>query len=174
MEKQCFNLLNDYLFKLIFSEEKYLKLLLKEFFNIEFNKATYLNKEQNIINKNCKPWIVDLALKLDDEYVILELQVKKEKDFKERLLKYNAVNMCFNGIEKSEKYERLRPCKALAITNFKVDKNIKLNNVRLIENYNNVYSDKFTIDILDLTNFFKTSESIMYRLFRFKTKINCI
>ena len=52
MEKKCFNLLNDHLFKLIFSEEKFLKLLLKEFFDMEFNKAIYLNKEQNVINKN--------------------------------------------------------------------------------------------------------------------------
>ena len=41
--KLNYNLTNDYLFKLIFSNEEYLKYLLKVFFNYETIKIKYLN-----------------------------------------------------------------------------------------------------------------------------------
>ena len=48
------NLTNDYLFKLIFSNEKYLKYLLKVFFNYDAVNIKYLNRELLTYNFNEK------------------------------------------------------------------------------------------------------------------------
>lgn len=71
---KVYTLENDYLFKKIFSNERYLKQLLKDMFNVKTNKIVYLNTELVKINKNSKVGIVDMLLNIDNEIVILELQ----------------------------------------------------------------------------------------------------
>ena len=169
MRKKYYNLLNDHLFKMIVSEEKYLKILLNDFFKIDFNNVMYLNKEQDIVNKNQKPGTVDILLYLDDMNVILELQKKCDKNFKERLLKYNVYNMYLNGIKKGEDYNDLKKCIIIAIINFNIKSSNILNEVNLIENNKYLFTDKFSILILDLTKF-NDKNNILYKLFKFKTK----
>ena len=170
MKRTFFNLTNDYLFKQICYDKEFLKLILDKLFNIKFNNVLYLNKELLVINKNHKPGIVDMLLKLDDDYVILELQVQKNKNFKNRLIIYSAANIFIHGLLKGEDYIELGNFKTLAITNFTSENNIKLNNIELIKNNKYLFSDKLNIKILDLTKYEDKEKNILYKLFKFKTK----
>ena len=170
MKRTFFNLTNDYLFKQICYDKEFLKLILDKLFNIKFNNVLYLNKELLVINKNHKPGIVDMLLKLDNDYVILELQVQKNKNFKNRLIIYSAANIFIHGLLKGEDYIELGNFKTLAITNFTSENNIKLNNIELIKNNKYLFSDKLNIKILDLTKYEDKEKNILYKLFKFKTK----
>lgn len=70
--KEIYNLTNDYLFKRIFKDKRYLKHLLLTFFCVRVNKIEYLNTELIKDNLTSKVGIVDLLLKLDDRITILE------------------------------------------------------------------------------------------------------
>lgn len=60
--KLKYNLTNDYLFKLIFSNTEYLKYWLKVFFNYKAVNIKYLNRELLKYNFNEKAGIVDLLI----------------------------------------------------------------------------------------------------------------
>ena len=89
MNENLFILENDYLFKKIFSQERYLKHLLFNFFNIKAYKIEYLNTVLIKNHKDIKVGIVDMLLNVDGEIVILELQNIDRHNFKERLLFHN-------------------------------------------------------------------------------------
>ena len=115
-----YNLMNDHLFKRIFTEEKYLKILLKTFFNVDAHKITYLNPELVINNKQEKAGIVDILLEIDGEIVILELQNIDEHNFRERLLFYSSNVISNHCLKEGESYSNLKSIKVYAIVNYKL------------------------------------------------------
>ena len=88
--KLNYNLTNDYLFKLIFSNEEYLKYLLKVFFNYETIKIKYLNRELLKYNFNEKAGIVDLLIDADGEIIHLELQNLNRYNLEDRIEFYSS------------------------------------------------------------------------------------
>ena len=169
MTKTYYNLLNDYLFKRICYEPRYLRQILKDLYNVDFKKVTYLNKELVVINKNQRVGIVDLLLKLDDTYVILELQVKNNYNFEERLLWYTVVFMYIHGLGKGDNYSKLKNFKTLAIINYPMKNDVMMNNVNLIKNSKYLFTDKIDIEIVNLTKYKDNEKDTLYKLFRFKT-----
>ncbi len=88
--KLNYNLTNDYLFKLIFSNEKYLKYLLQVFFYYETVNINYLNRELLKYNFSEKAGIVGLLIDADGEIIHLELQNLNRYNLEDRIEFYSS------------------------------------------------------------------------------------
>ncbi len=150
MEK-FYTLLNDHLFKQIFTEERYLKILLLNLFDVKVNNLKLLNPELVISNKNEKVGIVDLLLEIDNDIVILELQNINEHNFKDRLLYYTSKIISNYGLKEGDNYQNLKSIKVYAIINYSLDnENIK-SIVKLKYLNNKIFNNKLELKIFDLT-----------------------
>ena len=142
-----YTLTNDHLFKRIFMEEKYLKILLEDLFEEKVNTIKYINPELVIQNKCEKAGIVDLLLEIDGDIVILELQNIN----KYNLLYYISNIICSHGLRKGEDYINLKKVKAYAIINYELSKDLE-QTIRLkVEETNDLFLDKVEYKIFDLT-----------------------
>ncbi len=146
-----YTLLNDHLFKKIFTEEKHLKILLLNLFDVKANNLKLLNPELVISNKNEKVGIVDLLLEIDNDIVILELQNLNEHNFKDRLLYYTSKIISNYGLKEGDNYQNLKSIKVYVILNYSLDnENIK-SIVKLKYLNNRIFNNKLELKIFDLT-----------------------
>ena len=146
-----YTLTNDHLFKRIFMEEKYLKILLEDLFEEKVNTIKYINPELVINNKQEKAGIVDLLLEIDGDIVILELQNINKYNFEDRLLYYTSNIICSHGLRKGEDYANLKKVKAYAIINYELSKELEQTIHLKVEETNNLFLNKVEYKILDLT-----------------------
>ncbi|MCI9433983.1 MAG: Rpn family recombination-promoting nuclease/putative transposase [Bacilli bacterium] len=161
MTNQIYTLDNDYLFKKIFSQEKYLKHLLLNFFNVKSYNIEYLNTVLIKNHKDIKVGIVDMLLNIDGEIVILELQNVNRHNFKERLLFYSSNVIANYCLKEGENYNSLKSIKVYAIVNYHLfDNNIK-NKVRLkVEN--RIFTKKMEYEIFDLVKIRESNKEAKY------------
>ena len=145
-----YNLSNDYLFKKIFSKEKYLKKLLLDLFGVKVENLEYLNTELIKTNKYNKIGIVDMLLKVNGEIVILELQNINRHNFKERLLFYSSNIITNYGLKEGEDYNKLRKIKVYAIINYRLFAGEFKSKINLKRN-NEIFTEKLEYQIFDLT-----------------------
>ncbi len=158
---KIYTLTNDYLFKKVFSNKKFLKHLLFNFFDIKVDNIEYLNTYLIKSNRDGKVGIVDLLLNVDDEIVILELQNIDRHNFKERLLFYSSSVIANHCLKIGDNYNNLRGIKVYTIINYELFKyNIK-NKVRL-KVQNKIFTKKLEYKIFDLTKAYKSEKKTRY------------
>ena len=145
-----YTLTNDHLFKRIFTEEKYLKLLLSDLFGVKARHISYLNPELIKSNEYQKAGIVDLLLEADNDIVILELQNIDEHNFKERLLYYSSGVIYTRCLGKSKDFCNLKKIKVYAILNYSLFDDSDDDGVYLTRK-NQLFSENLEYKIFDLT-----------------------
>ncbi len=158
---KIYTLENDYLFKKIFSNQRYLKQLLIDLFDIKANKIDYLNTTLVKTNKNGKVGIVDILLSVDSEIVILELQNIDRHNFCDRLLFYSSNIITNHGLKEGEDYENLRSVKVYAIINYPLFNSEIKNSVKL-KVKNKIFTKKLEYQIFDLTKVDKSNKDNKY------------
>ena len=146
-----YTLLNDHLFKKIFTEERYLKILLLNLFDVKANNLKLLNPELIISNKNEKVGIVDLLLEIDNDIVILELQNLNEHNFKDRLLYYTSKIISNYGLKEGDNYQNLKSIKVYAIINYSMNCEEICDLIKLKRRNNKIFNNKLELKIFDLT-----------------------
>ena len=153
MSKKFYNISNDYLFKNVFYDENNLKLLLKEFYNIDCKKV--IIKSENIFkeNKMVKCGILDMLLEIDGVYYLLEMQNINRYDFTKRLLKYTSDIIHKYGLVKFDKnetvnYDELKQVKTLAIINYGVNDYDYFNKANLKLENNKIFTDNTEYNIV--------------------------
>lgn len=160
MTKSIFTLKNDYLFKKIFSNQKYLKHLLFNFFDIDVYNIEYLNTVLIKNHKDGKAGIVDMLLNVDGEIVILELQNVDRHNFKERLLFYSSNVIANYCLKEGENYNSLKSIKVYTIINYPLFNNNIKNKVRL--KVENRITKKMEYEIFDLTKIKRSNKEKKY------------
>ncbi len=145
-----YTLLNDHLFKKIFTEERYLKILLLNLFDVKTNNLKLLNPELVISNKNEKVGIVDLLLEIDNEYAILELQNINKHNFENRLIYYSSGIIYNHCLKRTEDYSKLKAIKVYTIMNYSL-LNKKIHNIVNLTVNGIKFTNKLQYRIFDLT-----------------------
>ena len=157
-----YTLTNDHLFKKIFTEEKYLKILLFDLFGIKANHVSYLNPELIKSNEYQKAGIVDLLLEIDNDIVILELQNIDEHNFKERLLYYSSGVIYTRCLGKSKDYCDLKKIKVYAIINYELSKQVEQTIHLKVEETNDLFLNKVEYKIFNLEKVNKDDPNSKY------------
>ena len=85
----------------VVKSEKILKLLIEQILNKKYNKITILNPNLIKDNVNNIGQKLDLLVKIDDEYINIELNSKYNKYVKERNLLY-IFKLCLDSSEKDK------------------------------------------------------------------------
>ena len=159
----AYNLSNDYLFKQVFFNKKYLKELLFVFFNIKANNITYLNTELLKKNKLYKAGISDLLLNVDGKFIILEYQNINRFNFENRLLFYSSKLVANYGLKKKEDYKYLKKFKILAIVNYPYLDNDSLSTINL-KHKDNIFTKNMEYKIANIKTISKDNKHIGYNL----------
>ena len=159
----AYNLSNDYLFKQVFFNKRYLKELLFVFFNIKANNITYLNTELLKKNKLYKAGISDLLLNVDGKFIILEYQNINRFNFENRLLFYSSKLVANYGLKKTEDYKYLKKFKILAIVNYPYLDNDSLSIINL-KHKNNIFTKNMEYKIANIKAISKDNKHIGYNL----------
>lgn len=153
MSKKFYTISNDYLFKSVFYDVNNLKILLKDFFNIDCQKINI--KSENIFkeNKSIKSGILDMLLEIDGVFYILEMQNINRYDFAKRLLKYSSDIIHRYGISKNDRtktidYGNLKKVRTLAIINYGVENYEYFNKVNLKLENNKIFTDNTEYNIV--------------------------
>ena len=159
---KIYNLTNDYLFRKIFMEEEYLKILLLNLFNVKVETIKYLNPKLVKANKNKKVGIVDLLLEIDGKIVILELQNLDEHNFKERLLFYSLAIIHNHCLKRDDNYEHLKSIKVYAIINYNLYNDNEIINQVNLKRKNKKFTDKLEYKIIDITKIDENDKKSKY------------
>ena len=168
-----YNLSNDYLFKQVFFNKRYLKELLFAFFNIKANNITYLNTELLKKNKLYKAGISDLLLNVDGKFIILEYQNINRFNFENRLLFYSSKLVANYGLKKKEDYKYLKKFKILAIVNYPYLNNDSLSTINL-KHKNNIFTKNMEYKIANIKAISKDNKHIGYNLANMFTNNNLL
>ena len=168
--KLNYNLTNDYLFKLIFSNEEYLKYLLQVFFNYETVNIKYLNRELLKYNFNEKAGIVDLLIDADGEIIHLELQNLNRYNLEDRIEFYSSKLIGSYALEKGNDYKQLKPVRTFIIINYPYKLKTIKNIVKLkVLSTNYIFNNKKEYKILNLYEIDKNkldNYNELYKLFK--------
>ena len=169
-KKLNYNLTNDYLFKLIFSNEEYLKYLLKVFFSYETINIKYLNRELLKYNFNEKAGIVDLLIDTYGEIIHLELQNLNRYNLEDRIEFYSSKLIGSYALEKGDDYKQLKPVRTFIIINYPYKLKTIKNIVKLkVLSTNYIFNNKKEYKLLNLYEIDKKkldSYSELYKLFK--------
>lgn len=168
---RAYSLSNDYLFKKVFYNKKYLKELLLLFFNINAHNITFLNTELLKSNKISKVGIADLLLKIDDDFIILEYQNINRFNFENRLLYYSSKLISHYGLQSNEDYKYLKKFKILALVNFDYLNNKDLNTVNL-KYEKQLFTNNIEYRIASIKAISKDKKHLGYDLANLFTKSN--
>jgi len=153
----AYNLTNDFLFKaLLQKNEHVLKALICSLLHLEMEEIHSIMITNPIEFGNSihgKTFFLDVKLILNDETIInLEMQVINEENWPERSLSY--LSRSFDNLNKGTDYTVVKPAIHIGFLNFSPKhvprefySTYKLLNVK---NYS-VYSDKFVLSVVDLT-----------------------
>ncbi len=183
-----YNMTNDYMFRYILQENEtvlrglicaLLRLKPEEIISVEIRNPIDLSK--NIAGKD---FVLDIKILLNNNQLLnLEMQVENEFNWTDRSLTY--LCRAFDQLQKGQKYEETLPVIHIGFTDFTLfpDNPEFYATYRMInvKNHAQVYSDKFALSVVDLTQIDKATEEdksskIDYwaRLFRAKPGRNCI
>ena len=178
-----YNMTNDYMFRYILQKNKKVLLGLicallhlrpEEIKSVEIKNPIDLS--QNITGKD---FVLDIKVLLNNNQLLnLEMQVKNEFNWAERSLTY--LCRAFDQLQTGQKYEETLPVIHIGFTDFTLfpDNPEFYATYRMInvKNHTQVYSDKFTLSVVDLTQIENAtdedkSSKIDYwaRLFKAKT-----
>ena len=178
-----YNMTNDYMFRYILQKnEKVLRGLIcallhlkpEEILSVEIKNPIDLSK--NITGKD---FVLDIKILLNNNQLLnLEMQVKNEFNWSERSLTY--LCRAFDQLQSGQEYEETLPVIHIGFTDFTLfpETSEFYAKYRMIniKNHFQVYSDKFTLSVIDLTQIDNATEEdksskIDYwaRLFKAKT-----
>ena len=178
-----YNMTNDYMFRYILQKnEKVLRGLIcallhlkpEEIVSVEIKNPIDLSK--NIIGKD---FVLDIKVLLNSNQLLnLEMQVKNEFNWADR----SRIYLCraFDQLQSGQEYEETFPVIHIGFTDFTLFPNdpefYATYRMANIKNPSQVYSDKFTLSVVNLTQIDKATEAdkaskIDYwaRLFKAKT-----
>ena len=178
-----YNMTNDYMFRYILQKnEKVLRGLIcallhltpEEIISVEIKNPIDLSK--NITGKD---FILDIKVLLNNNQLLnLEMQVKNQFNWADRSLTY--LCRAFDQLQNGQEYEETLPVIHIGFTDFALfpenPEFYATYRMLNIQNPSQVYSDKFTLSVVDLTQIDKATEDdkaskIDYwaRLFKAKT-----
>ena len=178
-----YNMTNDYMFRYILQKNKKVLLGLicallhlkpEDILSVEIKNPIDLSK--NITGKD---FVLDIKVLLNNNQLInLEMQVKNEFNWPDRSLTY--LCRAFDQLQSGQEYEETLPVIHIGFTDFTLfpDAPEFYATYRMIniKNHSQVYSDKFTLSVVDLTQIDNATEDdksskIDYwaRLFKAKT-----
>ena len=178
-----YNMTNDYMFRYILQKsEKVLKGLVCALLNLKPEDVISVEIQNPIdLSKNItgKDFVLDIKVLLNNNRLLnLEMQVKNEYNWADRSLTY--LCRAFDQLQEGQDYEETLPVIHIGFTDFTLfpDNPEFYATYRMINinNHSQVYSDKFTLSVIDLTQIDKATEEdksskIDYwaRLFKAKT-----
>ncbi len=160
---------NDYLFRALMQRSPHtLSALLSALLHLnpdDITQVTILNPIELGETIRDKEFLLDIKLELNRRsHINLEMQVINEKDWPERSLCY--LCRTFDDLNRGEDYLEIRPAAQIGILNFTLfpDSPEFLSNYYLMNAKNHkIYSDKFRLTVLDLTQRnLATDEDIFY------------
>lgn len=178
-----YNMTNDYMFRYILQKnEKVLRGLICALLSLKPNQIKTVEIQNPIdLSKNIsgKDFVLDIKVLMNNNQLInLEMQVKNEFNWADRSLTY--LCRAFDQLQSGQEYEETLPVIHIGFTDFTLFPEdpefyatYRMINTR---NHSQVYSDKFTLSVVDLTQIEKATEAdkaskIDYwaRLFKAKT-----
>ena len=152
----------DYGFKRIFGDEKLLINFLNSLLEGErvITKLEYMNNERVAKQKDERRVIYDLYCKTDTgEHIIVEMQKRSQKHFKDRALYYSACSIVEQGTKGDWNYE-LTPVYGVFFIDFVLDTDVSdyyCKDVTLVEKYSGkVFSNKLRHIFIELPRFMKS------------------
>ena len=152
----------DYGFKRIFGDEELLINFLNSLLEGErvITKLEYMNNERVAKQKDERRVIYDLYCKTDTgEHIIVEMQKRSQKHFKDRALYYSACSIVEQGTKGDWNYE-LTPVYGVFFIDFVLDTDVSdyyCKDVTLVEKYSGkVFSNKLRHIFIELPQFMKS------------------
>jgi len=178
-----YNMTNDYMFRYILQKnEKVLRGLICALLHLDPDEIVSVEIKNPIdLSKNIsgKDFVLDIKVLLNNNQLLnLEMQVKNEFNWADRSLTY--LCRAFDQLQSGQEYEETLPVIHIGFTDFTLfpDEPEFYATYRMIniKNHSQVYSDKFTLSVVDLTQIDNATEDdksskIDYwaRLFKAKT-----
>ncbi len=171
MKKYFKKLSNDSMFKLVFSNKKYMSLLLEKILGRKIDDYSIINKidnkeidENNIIellkqelvtrNINVKKKTVDLLVKRKNEIIDIEVNNIFDEDIRKRNFAYLS-NIYSNILEHGQDYGEQPGCIQINICN-NIEENYEYDNHCLLgENYKNKFIDNINFLVYDVAKYKK-------------------
>ena len=152
----------DYGFKRIFGDKELLINFLNSLLEGErvITKLDYMNNERVAKQKDERRVIYDLYCKTDTgEHIIVEMQKRSQKHFKDRALYYSACSIVEQGTKGNWNYE-LTPVYGIFFIDFVLDTDVSdyyCKDVTLVEKYSGkVFSNKLRHIFIELPRFMKS------------------
>ena len=152
----------DYGFKRIFGDKELLINFLNSLLEGErvITKLDYMNNERVAKQKDERRVIYDLYCKTDTgEHIIVEMQKRSQKHFKDRALYYSACSIVEQGTKGNWNYE-LTPVYGVFFIDFVLDTDVSdyyCKDVTLVEKYSGkVFSNKLRHIFIELPRFMKS------------------
>ncbi|MCH5347727.1 MAG: Rpn family recombination-promoting nuclease/putative transposase [Oscillospiraceae bacterium] len=145
----------DIVFKKLFAENTdILKEFLSDILDIPIEKIkgiTVLNPDILPESVGEKSYRLDLLLDVDGQFINIEIQVRSEKYFGDRILLYWS-KMYSNQLDKGETYKKLRPCMVITIVDFNLFDHEDYHSEFGVWDalHNNKLSDKMSIHFFEL------------------------
>lgn len=165
------SLVNDYFFnELLLQSKTVLKGLVASLLHYSMDeiKSVLITNETNRGEEiTSKSFILDIKVILNDNTIInLEMQVLNKGNWPERSLSY--LCRAFDNLKAGEDYRNVRPCIHIEFLDFTLFKDSPefYSNYYLINKKNHrVFSDKFRLSVVDLTNIeLATEEDKIYKI----------
>ena len=178
-----YNMTNDYMFRYILQKnEKVLRGLTCALLHLKHEEISSVEIQNPIdLSKNIsgKDFVLDIKVLLNNNKLLnLEMQIKNEFNWADRSLTY--LCRAFDQLQSGQEYEETLPVIHIGFTDFTLfpDEPEFYATYRMlnIKNPSQVYSDKFTLSVIDLTQINKATEDdksskldYWARLFKAKT-----
>ncbi len=160
-----YNMTNDYMFRYILQKnEKVLRGLVCALLHLKPIQLKHVEiKNPMDLSKNItgKDFVLDIKVLLNNNRLLnLEMQVKNEYNWADRSLTY--LCRAFDQLQEGQKYEETLPVIHIGFTDFTLfpDDPEFYATYRMINinNHSQVFSDKFTLSVVDLTQINKSTE----------------
>lgn len=113
-----YNLSNDYLFKNVFLNHKWMKNLLKDLFHIKMLSFHYINTELPKENRYQANGTCDIVLESETEIVAVEMQNRKSGDLAKRSVLYVSRLYEKQWKKKDITYEEIKPVTLCWLLNY--------------------------------------------------------
>ena len=160
-----YNMTNDYMFRYILQKnEKVLKGLICALLNLKPNQIVSVEIRNPIdLSKNItgKDFVLDIKVLLNSNQLLnLEMQVKNEFNWADRSLSY--LCRAFDQLQSGQEYEEILPVIHIGFTDFtlfpKEPEFYATYRMINVKHHSQVYSDKFTLSVVNLTQIDKATE----------------
>ena len=166
MDSKLLSLKLDVIFKIFFTRNQdLLKSFVAAILDIPVKNIRELivtNPELPPEKATLKEIRLDLCLKLNNQVIDIEIQVRKYHDFKDRVLFYWA-KLFTSMLKSGEEYSMLKPAVAISIVDFSLFQDIpkyQIDVVPVIKGTRKIFSDKMRIRFFELPKLARTSGKI--------------